>query len=313
MIKIKRLSIILSIMAISLSFSLYTNAATKHNKQEDTFYIDYGLINSLNFPYASCIDIKANDKAIIDYTNCNQGYVMLKYNKATKRRLKAQVEFLGSEQVYTYDIQPEVWETLPLSEGNGEYKITIYEHLIHTKYLVVLQTNIDVELDDELLPFLWSTKYINYEIAGKSVTKAAELTAGATSDLEKVKKIYEYIITHIDYDNEKAKNVKSGYVPNLDNTLETGKGICFDYAALTAGMLRSQNIPCKLIMGYNGEIYHAWISVWTEDTSWIDKAIYYNKDSWHRMDPTFGASGYNDKFVNEYVNNEENYIELKKY
>lgn len=313
MIKIKRLSVILSILTIGITFSIATHASTKQNKQVDKLYIDYGIVNNLEFPCASCISTVTNDKAIIDYSNCNQGYIMLRYNITTDKKLKAQIKFLDSEQIYTYDIQPEVWETFPLSEGSGTYSITIYENVVDKKYAQILHTNIDVTFDNELLPFLWSTKYINYEIAGKSVTKAAELTAGATSDLEKVEKIYEYITENIKYDEEKAKNIKSGYVPNLDSTLETRKGICFDYAALMAGMLRSQNIPCKLIMGYTGEVYHAWISVWTKETGWIDKAIYYNKGSWNRMDPTFGASGCNTDFINEYVNNEKNYIELKRY
>ena len=32
------------------------------------------------------------------------------------------------------------------------------------------------------------------------------------------------------------------------------------------GMLRSQGIPSKLVVGYAGTAYHAWISVWTEET-----------------------------------------------
>lgn len=311
MIKIKRLSVILSV--ITLGFSIASHAGTKQSKQEDLLYINYSLVNSLEFPYAPCIDTTINDKAIIDYSNCDEGYIMLKYNDSTDNRLKAQIELVDSKQVYTYDIQPEIWETLPLSEGNGNYNITIYENIVDKKYAQVLHTNIDVTFDNELLPFLWSTKYINYEMAGKSVTKAAELSAEANSDLEKIEKIYDYITENIKYDEEKAKNIKSGYVPNLDSTLETRKGICFDYAALMAGMLRSQNIPCKLIMGYTGEVYHAWISVWTKETGWIDKAIYYNKGSWNRMDPTFGASGCNTDFINKYVNNEKNYIELKRY
>ena len=311
MIKIKRLSVILSV--ITLGFSIASHADTKQSKQEDLLYINYSLVNSLEFPYVPCIDTTINDKAIIDYSNCDEGYIMLKYNDSTDNRLKAQIVFVDSKQVYTYDIQPEIWETLPLSEGNGNYNITIYENIVDKKYAQVLHTNIDVTFDNELLPFLWSTKYINYEMAGKSVTKAAELSAEANSDLEKIEKIYGYITENIKYDEEKAKNIKSGYVPNLDSTLETRKGICFDYAALMAGMLRSQNIPCKLIMGYTGEVYHAWISVWTKETGWIDKAIYYNKGSWNRMDPTFGASGCDTDFINKYVNNEKNYIELKRY
>ena len=46
-------------------------------------------------------------------------------------------------------------------------------------------------------------------------------------------------------------------MPDSNRTLETKKGICFDYASLMALLLRSQNIPCKLVVGYAGVEYHA--------------------------------------------------------
>ena len=72
---------------------------------------------------------------------------------------------------------------------------------------------------------------------------------------------------NLKYDTKKAKTVQSGYLPDLDKVLAKKKGICFDYAALMTGMLRSQGVPCKLVVGYAGSAYHAWISVWSEDTA----------------------------------------------
>ena len=46
-----------------------------------------------------------------------------------------------------------------------------------------------------------------------------------------------------------------------------------------------------LTAGYAGSEYHAWISVWSQETGWIDGAIYFNGTNWQRMDPTFAASG----------------------
>ena len=109
--------------------------------------------------------------------------------------------------------------------------------------------------------------------------------------LEKVAAIYNYVVRTLSYDYDKAATVQSGYLPNLDEVLRAKKGICFDYAALMTGMLRSQGIPCKLVIGYAGTVYHAWISVWSEDTGWIDSAIYFNGTTWQRMDPTFASTG----------------------
>jgi transglutaminase-like putative cysteine protease len=73
------------------------------------------------------------------------------------------------------------------------------------------------------------------------------------------------------------------YTPDTDKALEMKKGICFDYAAVVATMLRSQNIPTKLVFGYapNGE-YHSWNEVFVNGT-------------WMHLDATWGrmnSTGY---------------------
>ena len=106
---------------------------------------------------------------------------------------------------------------------------------------------------------------------------------------------------------ELAKTVKSGYLPVLDAVLEKKSGICFDYAALMTGMLRSQGIPCKLVVGYAGQAYHAWISVWSEETGWVEGIIYFNGSAWQRMDPTFASSGKQSASIMSYIGDGTNY------
>ena len=100
------------------------------------------------------------------------------------------------------------------------------------------------------------------------------------SDLDVVTNIYHYVIENITYDEEKAENVAYGYVPDVDETLSSGKGICFDYAALMAAMLRSQRIPTKLQVGYAGEAYHAWISCYVDEIGWVDNMISFDGKDW---------------------------------
>ena len=45
------------------------------------------------------------------------------------------------------------------------------------------------------------------------------------------RQVYNYVVKNVKYDDEKAQNVQSGYLPSVDETLKTKKGICFDYAA----------------------------------------------------------------------------------
>ena len=98
----------------------------------------------------------------------------------------------------------------------------------------------------------------------------------------------------------------------MDSTLKSGKGICFDYAALMTGMLRSQGVPCKLVVGYAGTAYHAWISVYTADTGWLNGIIEFDGNVWTLVDPTFGANT-DDKTLKKFIGDGSNYILQKMY
>lgn len=132
---------------------------------------------------------------------------------------------------------------------------------------------------------------------------AAELTAGMTDNLEKVKTIYDYVVQNISYDRLLAAKVQSGYLPDIDQVLAKKKGICFDYAALMSAMLRSQEVPTKLVVGYTGSVYHAWINVYSEEEGWIDAAIYFDGQEWKLMDPTFASSNNSSQAIMKYIGN----------
>ena len=79
------------------------------------------------------------------------------------------------------------------------------------------------------------------------------------------------------------------------------------------GMLRSQGVPCKLVVGYAGTAYHAWISVWTEDTGWIDGVIFFDGAVWQRLDPTFASYDNQSDAIMEYIGDGTNYSEKYFY
>ena len=76
-----------------------------------------------------------------------------------------------------------------------------------------------------------------------------------------------------------------------------------------ATMLRSQNIPTRLEVGYMGDVYHAWISTYIKDIGWINGIIEFDGDSWNLMDPTFASTSSsptdfiteNSKYITKYV------------
>jgi transglutaminase/protease-like cytokinesis protein 3 len=121
---------------------------------------------------------------------------------------------------------------------------------------------------------------------------------GSDSAVDAVTKIYAFVVDNVEYNFELAETVQSGYVPNIDEVFANKKGICFDYAALMTAMLRSQGIPTKLIIGYAGSLFHAWISVHSPETGWINNIIWFDGTNWSIMDPTFSStSNGSDEFA----------------
>ncbi len=247
---------------------------------------------------------KYNSEVIIDYSNAEDGYVMVKYIRDTDKKLKAQVK--GPKTTYTFNLEPNKWAAFPLADESGQYKISVFKNASGSKYASVLSATVKVTLSDPFAPFLHSNQYVDFDNAPDAVALADKLCKDLT-ELEMVEEVYHYVVENLSYDYKLAKSVKSGYLPDLDQVLEKGKGICFDYAALMTGMLRSQGVPCKLAVGYAGDVYHAWISVWTADTGWIDGIVFFDGESWQRMDPTFASSADGDEEILDFIGNGKNY------
>ena len=272
-------------------------------------------LSTMLLPEASGVKVEKNSRAQIDYSNIKDGYVMVKCS-STGKKLMAQVfgpSYSVNETKYTYNLNADEWTTFPLSDGNGSYKVTVYENTSGKSYAALLTATFNVTLDDEFAPFLRPNQYVDYVNAPKAVAKAAELAGNETDPLKLVQIVYDYVVTNLTYDKKLASTVKSGYLPVLDDVLAKKTGICFDYASLMTGMLRSLGVPCKLVVGYAGNAYHAWINVWSEETGWVTGAIYFDGSAWQRMDPTFASSGKQSSSIMKYIGNGKNYNPMYLY
>lgn len=243
----------------------------------------------------------------LDLSAVEQGYIAV--SAVSEHRLKLQV--LKDGETYTYDIASDGTPSIfPLQCGSGSYHIRVMENVVDSKYAQLYAEDCQVTLLDVFQPYLRPSDYVNYSPGSACVARAAQLAAGADTALDVVKAVYDYIVGSVTYDQAKAASVKSGYMPDPDETLRTGTGICFDYASLAAAMLRSQGIPAKVIFGYvspNG-LYHAWNMFYTEETGWVTVS-YEVSAGWTRLDLTFSAGGASDTFVGD----GENYSELYQY
>ena len=259
-------------------------------------------------PDPSGIEVFQSELYSIDVSNQSKGYIMVNY-QGSNEKIKLQITTPGGVP-YTYLVTSyNQWVTYPLPGGDGRYNIELFEvvDLANDLYAVAFTQGIDVMIEDQLLPFLYPNNYVDFTGQSQVVAKGKELAENASSDLEVITNIYNYVTKNISYDTEKAQNVEYGYVPNVDDTLATKKGICFDYASLMSAMLRSQGIPTRLEVGYAGEVYHAWISCYIDEIGWVDKIIQFDGVNWTLMDPTFAAGSGSNEYIGDGTNYQVKY------
>lgn len=227
----------------------------------------------------------------IDTSGVAEGWVGARAQSDS--RLKFQVSC--GEMTYNYDL-PGDGSALraPINMGDGDYDFRIMENIEGNTYAELASAHAHVTLDSEVSPYLVPTVFCDYDAASACVAKARELLAETDNQGAAVRDICLFVAQNVSYDYDKAKRLSgtSGYVPNADETLSTGRGICFDYACLTAAMLRSAGLPAQVVTGYVSpdNLYHAWVMV-NVDGSWRYAQFSVSPNTWSRCDVTFASTG----------------------
>ena len=255
-------------------------------------------------PTADGAEVYGGAAAQIDASHKDKGYIMVNYT-GSNAKVKLQITTPDNTK-YTYTLHGG-WEVFPLTAGSGSYQCNVFENISGTDYAYALSQTISAEITDEFSPFLYPNQYVNFNAESRTVAKGAELAEGAANDLKVVDAVYNYVVSHTAYDYEKAESVQSGYLPDVDKILDSGTGICFDYSAVMTTMLRTQGIPTRLDVGWAGDIYHAWISVYISDVGWINGIIEFDGSGWHRMDPTFASNEKQSKSIMKFIADDGNY------
>lgn len=272
------------------------------------------VLPDLAIPTSPGIQCAITDKGVIDYSNISQGYVSACYT-GSKSKVKLRIQKSGTK-VIDHDLAADgSVEYFPISLGDGEYNITIFEQVSGIEYsIAVEQKGIAVNLDSQLAPFLYPNRYSDYNKNSGCVYKAAELCAGKTGTIEKISAIFKWITDNVTYDHKLAATVKSGYTPDPEKTYSSCTGICYDYASLMCAMLRSQSIPTRLVKGYAApDIYHAWNEVYTEETGWITPELMLKNAGYNIADSTFYASADDKAKIASYISDASNYQVLYYY
>ena len=279
------ISVIVLIILIGCSNSLEGYPKVESSKERETSKDD------ILYPEASGVKTKEDNIVLIDYSNTDHGYIMVKTKTRDHRRLKLRIGLEDDE--YTYDIpRDDEYISYPLTFGDGTYHIKVYENINDSNYALNFSFDMNVTLENEYDPYLYPSIIVDYDLNTRAVDKSFEICEGVKTDIDRVFAVYKWIVKNIKYDYDKVEEVSNKYVlPILDETLELKKGICFDYAALMTCMLRVQMIPVKVVTGYVEEGYHAWVEVYIEDMGWINPDIYFDSKDYSMIDPTYDAMG----------------------
>ena len=208
----------------------------------------------------------------LDQSKLSQGIVEYTLDQGSG---KYKLGVTKSGATYYYDIAPGATVSCALQSGNGQYSIVLYRNVSGNQYQKVDTKSVTLNLaeSNKNSAFLGSVQNIKWSANDAPIKKAAELTKGKKSDMDKIKAIYNYVVSNVSYDYDKAANVPKGYIPSISSTYSSKKGICYDYSSLLAAMLRSVGIPTKLVMGTGkatGSVYHAWNQVYdSASKKWI--------------------------------------------
>ncbi len=116
---------------------------------------------------------------------------------------------------------------------------------------------------------------------------AHRLTDNWATDKEKVRSIFVWVTTHLEYDTEAARKNKIIPVLDVKPLLDRGKAICSGYAAVFSALCNEVNIPCVSVNGYTNEALRLLSVREAPDHAWNAVKL---KGEWYSVDATWASS-----------------------
>ncbi|MDR9855967.1 transglutaminase domain-containing protein [Paenibacillus sp. VCA1] len=161
----------------------------------------------------------------------------------------------------------------PLSGNLVKDKLPVFTKAVEKELNGILQRKYEV---------------IDHAIPDDIDATAAEIVKGAKTDEEKARRLYDWVGTRVQYDYGKVDDYEQKGIwheQTPQDTFDTKKGVCIDYARLYAMMARSQGLQVRVVtgQGYNGQGGygpHAWNEVYLS-----------GQKKWVPLDPTWAKSG----------------------
>lgn len=192
---------------------------------------------------------------------------------ALNNKVTLYIDNISTEYNLICDESGGYWAHIPFDRLTADSKVR----------LNIIKTNPDNTLyEEEIDTEFWTSP--NYYFNSDNPTiknKAEELTAGCTTDNEKVKKLHRFVLNEISWGLSPGMH----YV-QASRVLLRKSGICVGKSRLFIALCRTIGIPARSIQGAvfesgdNTFWHHEWIEFYNDDKEW------------QQLDPTSGGGFY---------------------
>ncbi len=229
----------------------------------------------------SGILVSLDDTQVFDFT-----YKYELKNEEENTKIRATIALppdYKNQKIYFDNFEPKPANGYRDADGNyvAEYIVEPgdgYEVLIQGK--AVLTNAIDnnfakPELD--LSKYLVQDEYWDTEDAA-IVTLVGELTKDISTDKEKGRAIYDYVVNNLSYNQDALSDANRGRLGAANVLIAKDNAICQEYTDLFITLARAAGLPARMLAGYTtagigydlpDNTLHAWAEFYTEEDGWI--------------------------------------------
>lgn len=196
-------------------------------------------------------------------TNHNYSYLLLPAGRS----------FLGMSEI-TVTIDSKKYNAEKFYDGYGGYWIKIRKDKLPSNCNIEIRykrQKEDVLLFKEIYDASWLAESYYIDCSDAIKTKAAELTKGHQSNINKAKQIQQYVINETE-----LRTYHNSFLTKASRTYEFRTGTCINFSRLFISLCRAANIPARsvwgIVYGYpDDKIYdyhHQWAEILDDDGYW---------------------------------------------